>query len=367
MAGILYSIVDGYSGLGEVQAAANETPVGVFWWRIHEAFISLRCISIFSLLFGLGLWQQWQRAIDTRRSYVGPHLRRMACLIAFGIINTTFFFSAEILMVYAVLGMLILAIHRVKVPLPAVLFIASLSFLVLGPLWDIKLMGPGMPGAREAFEQIYPPERVTAIYQEGGLGESIKLRWFRYGMIYYNNGEWMRMGLTMVLLGYAAGRSGVGERLFRQPLEFRIAGTLVALPGCIFMLAGLGGFPTYATIHDGPFYFLVSSGLILSTLTLIWLFALICKTQSGEFVVKVFSPVGRQSLTTYVGGAAVFAVIFQHYGLSLYGKLHYPIPTYVAMVTYAALALFAHFWQHRYQQGPLEWLWRRLTYDRTDT
>ena len=360
--GILYSIVDGFSGAGDAQLAAEQSSRGLIAWRIHEAFISQRCIAIFSFLFGLGLWQQWNRAIEHGRPYVAQHIRRMACLAMMGGLTTTFLFSAEILLVYAIIGMGLLALHRLNPPSSGAAVIAGIIYVALGPVWDLALMGPGAANAQAAFDQAYPPERIQSIYREGSLAESIALRWKAYQMIFYINGEWMRMALSLALIGYLAGRSGWGERLFKQPRAFGSKLVIPTLLGCLFMAAGLVGVPTYATIHEGPFYFIVSLGLITSVVAQIWLFALLANTKPGKVLLGVFSPVGRLSLTTYVGGAAVFAFVFQHYGLGLYGKLSYPAPTYIAVLTYIAFMAFAFVWLKRFRLGPLEWVWRRLSY-----
>ena len=357
--GILFSIVDGFNGVGV--DAYLDSPLNLFWWRFHEAFISQRCIAIFSFLFGLGLFLQWQRASHAGRPFAAQHLRRMACLVGFGLINTTLFFSAEILLVYAVFGVLLLVLHRVD--LRVHLGLAAFVFLLWGPFQDKVIMAPIMHPEMAAFEQAYPEERITAIFRSGGLAESARLRWIEYGHIFYFNSAWMRTSLCMVLLGYAAGRSGLAMRLFSQPGQFRLAGTAIAIPGGLFMLAGLAGFPTYADIWAGTgLYLIVSLGVLLSTFTLIWLFALLCTTSAGERVLKILAPIGRQSLTTYMGGAAVFAFIFHHYGFGLFRTVEPPTPFHIAIGTYVALGVFAHLWQRRFSQGPLEWVWRTLTY-----
>ena len=79
-------------------------------------------------------------------------------------------------------------------------------------------------------------------------------------------------------------------------------------------------------------------------------------------VLHAFSCVGRMALTNYLLETVVMTSLFYYYGLGLFGTVDriYLIP--MAFGTWIALSLCSVAWLGAYKQGPLEWLWRRLSY-----
>jgi uncharacterized protein len=74
--------------------------------------------------------------------------------------------------------------------------------------------------------------------------------------------------------------------------------------------------------------------------------------------------VGRMALSNYLLQSLVCTLIFYGYGLGMFAKVRplYWIPLAVAI--YATQIPLSKWWMSRYQFGPVEWLWRTLTYGR---
>jgi uncharacterized protein len=74
------------------------------------------------------------------------------------------------------------------------------------------------------------------------------------------------------------------------------------------------------------------------------------------------APVGRMGLTNYVAQGMLIATIWYGYGLGMQGKFGSLTGLIIAIGFFALQVVYSNWWLARFQYGPLEWLWRRLTY-----
>jgi uncharacterized protein len=89
---------------------------------------------------------------------------------------------------------------------------------------------------------------------------------------------------------------------------------------------------------------------------------LMIKTDFATKLLQRFAAVGRMALTNYLMHSVILTTVFYGYGLGLYGS----VPRFQQMgfvVAVIALQLiYSSWWLARYRFGPVEWLWRSLTY-----
>ena len=76
----------------------------------------------------------------------------------------------------------------------------------------------------------------------------------------------------------------------------------------------------------------------------------------------IFAPVGRMALTNYVSQSIICTFIFYGTGLGLGGQIGPAIYFPIGIVVYCTQMVFSRYWLKYFQFGPLEWLWRILTY-----
>lgn len=79
-------------------------------------------------------------------------------------------------------------------------------------------------------------------------------------------------------------------------------------------------------------------------------------------VLRPFAAVGRMALTVYVGQSLIYTTIYYGYGFGYYGKLGPAHIAVLAPVIFAAEIAVCNWWMRRFRFGPLEWLWRSVTY-----
>ena len=78
----------------------------------------------------------------------------------------------------------------------------------------------------------------------------------------------------------------------------------------------------------------------------------------------VFASVGRMALTNYLAQGLIYAFVLFGVGpgLGLAGKIGSAAVLAICIAFFALQTAFSHWWLARYRFGPMEWLWRTLTY-----
>jgi uncharacterized membrane protein YeiB len=77
--------------------------------------------------------------------------------------------------------------------------------------------------------------------------------------------------------------------------------------------------------------------------------------------IRVLAPYGRMALSNYLMQSLICALVFFGYGLGYWG-LGRAWQLVFALVLCAGQIVLSHWWLRRYRYGPLEWLWRAITY-----
>jgi uncharacterized protein len=95
-----------------------------------------------------------------------------------------------------------------------------------------------------------------------------------------------------------------------------------------------------------------------ATVVLMW------QNAAGQQLLMPFSYVGRMALTNYLMQSLICTTIFYSYGLALYGRVGPLIDLFLAIFIYSLQVPFSKWWLSGHRFGPMEWMWRRLTYGR---
>ncbi len=95
----------------------------------------------------------------------------------------------------------------------------------------------------------------------------------------------------------------------------------------------------------------------MSTLAILFLYAPFLRRG-----LMIFGQVGRMSLTCYLLHSIIGTILFLGYGFGLAEKVQPIHVLFISFAVYALLVAFSTFWLNRYKNGPMEWIWRRLTY-----
>jgi uncharacterized protein len=339
--------------------------------RIAQAFIDIfmqgKFVTLFSFLFGLGFAVQLTRAEARGAKFMSFYPRRLAALALFGLIHGLFIWWGDILLTYALAGSLLLLFR--KRPQETLLWwagsIASLPILGVTGMFIAALLARFHPDNKPP--NLSKLQSVIAIYSHGTVPQIL-----RENVIIWKQ-ELPALGfaayaLFLFLLGMWVWRSGLLNRLGEsKPMLQRVCAWClpVGLALNVFVtLANLrpnGGKPTLigylAAILQFPAMHILSAGYASGLAVLI---------QSDVWRKRLtpFAAVGRMALTDYLTQSVLCTLFFYNYTTGLYGRVGPAIGLIPTVVLYGSQVVFSNWWLARYRFGPMEWLWRGMTYGR---
>lgn len=355
------------------QVMASAGPPDLATGLFDLVFLQGKARSAFAFLFGVGFGILMQRAQARGTGFTGFYLGRAFVLLIIGLFNLAFLYWGDILIVYALLGMVLLLFRNASQRL---LLTTGLA-LVLAP--------PVIAGLIEAATDAplpnlagLAPDAVEAGYggmapaYTGGDYWAFVLANLRY-YLFHNAGEtsyvvMYNLGvLGLFMLGLWSSRQGVFEEMERhRPLLRRLVWT--ALPiGLLLSLAHATrrlGVPA-----DGVFYGFVTAayiGLPIMAFGYLSILALYI-SRKGRWLISFFAPMGRMALTGYLASNAIGALVWYAWGLNRIsddGWMTIAGMNLFALGVFAALCVFSAVWLKYFRFGPAEWLWRSFTYGR---
>lgn len=169
----------------------------------------------------------------------------------------------------------------------------------------------------------------------------------------------------MFLIGFWFVRSGIMENTqAHSPMFKKLA--LYGLPLGVG-LGIAGSFISTAPIHGtqgDPFYpamGMLYLGNLPACLGYVSLVVLMLNSTGKFSRIKILAPYGRMALTNYLSQSIICSAVFYSYGLGYYGMQRAHQVVFVLIVVILQLA-FSHWWLSKFRYGPMEWLWRAVTY-----
>ena len=335
--------------------------------------------TIFSFLFGLSFAIQMDRAAarnrpSVARPFVGRMLWRLVLLFGIGFVHSLFY-SGDILRIYAVLGLVLLLMRRL--PNRAILVI-GLLLVFNAPMVVSRLTSLNAPpptpaqieagkAQGEAFMKMATDQ--YRIKSSGTLGEVVVMN-AKEGLVgtlffqLFTGRLFITLGLF--LLGLYAWRKGwfadstCNRRFFRQLLVWS-GGLALGSTALVLALGGVAMGPpppgwrgvvgaTAFDVHQAT----LSAFYVAAVTLLFW--------QTRARFLHSLVAVGRMGLTTYLTQTLFGVLVFLGYGLGLVGKLGMAASVGVGLLFFALQIPLANTWLSRHQFGPVEWLWRSLTF-----
>lgn len=338
-------------------------------------FVRGKFYSLFSLLFGIGF-----AIILARNEKLGVNplpifYRRLTILALIGAAHLFFVWDGDILLFYALIGFILPLFRRrsdrTLLITAGLLLLAPLLFdtlRVLLQLHETDFLYQLAQGIDHRNGLPMDDSISLYLYRPGG-GWQEWMNWqqtgylYRYAYLLEDNRFFKVLG--MFLLGLYAGRKAIYRRLADFiPLLKRVCcwGFVVGLPGSI----GLAVFELdgYSLLHpagllDTLCYVVGVPPLCLAyvaSLCLLW------QKRRGRRFWKLFGPVGRMALSNYLLQSGLGIALFYSVGLGLGGRLGPTLFLPLALSIFAFQLLFSRWWFCYFNFGPLEWIWRQLTY-----
>jgi uncharacterized protein len=328
-----------------------------------------KAMSIFSFLFGLGFGVQMLRAEDRGVAIAPIYRRRLLVLFGIGVLHATLLWYGDILHAYALLGFLLLAFHQRG---DRTLLVCAALLVLLAPSimfnWSLLTGTSQHPAAaQQGFETV--SAAILAAFQSGGYAQIVRanVSFLWAGYVEYTRFvlSWDLPIFGFFLLGFWAARRRLFEQVGAHRALFRW-GAFLALPLGFALFALMGVMTKGMTPETAPVWVvltvhaLFTSSLGLSALGYIAATTLLLEKARVRKLLSAFAPAGRMALTNYLAQTVICLGIF--YGGGLVGHIG-PAPTVaIAFLIFPAQMLYSRWWLARYRFGPMEWLWRSVTY-----
>lgn len=308
---------------------------------------------LFSFLFGWGFAVQMASADRAGVAGHGRFVRRLLGLGLIGGAHATLVFFGDILVLYALLGLPLLALHRVSarrlmgLAVGAVV-VGALALLIVAA--EVQEPMTPLPGA-------YAGPGYLGTFQDG-VAKRLE-DWLQvFPFIALFNGP---IAFAAFCAGLAASKVG-----FFEPRNTTYQGVARRLP----LLLGIGlvlnlfyALSVDGALGTGPTAALAFASLAVGgpMLAVVYLIGTVELARRGALSASTLAA-GRMSLTAYVLEGLLAGLIFNGYGLGLYGSVGALGCLAIAVVIYATTHSIAAFWLARFAQGPLEVLLRAITH-----
>jgi uncharacterized protein len=388
--GILLMNITGFAfpwnGDSDLASAASIADPNLAVWLATSVLFAGKMRATFSMLFGAGIVLFTTRAEERQGGSASSELyyRRLFWLLAIGFLHARFLWDGDILYEYAVGGFLLYPLRKLP---PRALLLAGLLLLLIGALgaipgnWEteekrlaaaeanaVQAAGDTLTAKQRDAEEEWasmmryrkPNEtqiaKDIADHQQGYW--SLVLR--RQG----NSGFWSSWDTaSMMLLGMGLMKLGVLSAA--RSRRFYLAMMLLGYSAGLL----INGYTAYRTMESKfePIsmwwnFTTYDAGRLTMALGHIGLIVLIFQVGWLRWLTSRLAAIGQMALTNYLMQSLICTTIFYGYGFGLYGKLERYQLYFVVMGVWILQLLLSPIWLRYFRFGPMEWLWRSLTY-----
>lgn len=372
--GILAMNVQSYSMISAayLNPAANDklAGVGLPVWLVTHVFFDTKFMSIFSMLFGAGMALMAERAASRGVSATGVHYRRQFWLLVLGLAHAHLIWYGDILVPYALCGFILYSLRNVR---PRRLIVAGFAMTSVTVVFFLftGLSIPQMPAdVQDAMAGDWAPpiaafEAEVAAYTAGWLEQmpyrsanALELETALFLLFFFwRSGGLMLVGMGLFKLGVLSARS--------SPAFYRRLATAGLGLGFPLVIAGVlfnhrHDFAVEHSMFQGALFNYVGSlGVFLGYTALAML-----AVQNGWLprLQHRLQAAGRMAFTNYITQSVICTLIFYGHGLGLFERVDRLSQIAIVVAIWVLQLLWSPWWLARFRFGPLEWLWRSLTY-----
>lgn len=355
------------------EALTRSMPTADIDWVIRYFLYILvdgKFYTLFSLLFGIGFSIIIANATQKQKNGFKLFYRRMSVLMMIGFLHLMFIWSGDILLLYAVLGLI----------LPLFRNVSNRGLLISS---SVLLLFPVVVDALTVWSGVNPAAGVIGVQQYFcrlvGIDDANFGTWLRdadsYAKVFdfLMQGAFVRMQefiegnrafkvLGLFVLGFYIGRNRIYANLeANKRLLKRVAayGFLIGLPtSLVFAWSALHGHPWGLIAHSAIYTIsVVPLGLAYGAAICLWY-----QRKERQTIFKYLAAPGKMALTNYVGQSVLGMFLFYGIGWGWGADMGLVNVELIAIGVYLLQMVCSYAWLSYCQFGPLEWGWRMLTY-----
>ena len=340
-----------FTNINGLFGALNSTTPQPLAERMIVALSQGKFLALLSLIFGVGLALQLDSARRRNQRWPGPYIRRMLLLLLDGAINFLLIAEFDVLMGYAITGLIVsyLVLTKPRTQRIAIITLGTIHVALLSLIaWAAEFYSGGTG-------DIPTSAHVNTPYAHGSFLDLVLFRLNNAALFRSESILIAALTIAMFLLGvrlYEARVFNPEATSLRKKLLLIGA---VALP--IDLALGIAG----------------NTGLVLleryvvAPFTAMGLLALIIEAcqrlGTTNLTGRLLQNVGRTALSCYLLQNLLGGIFFYRWGFGLVNHVQsWRIPATMLgyIVIAAAVVMFANLWLRRFSTGPVEWLWKKM-------
>lgn len=372
--GILMVNIQSFSMPGA--AYLNPTSFGDFsgvnlWtWLVTHIFFDQKFMTLFSILFGAGVLLFCQNAEAKGQSAGKLHYTRTFWLLIFGLLHGYLFWYGDILYAYAMCGFIIYlfrnrSIKALLITCGILLLISSLYSLGMGAIME-HIPDSEKTALLEAWNpnDAHEAKEITA-YANGfltGIAHRAEETFFMQTYVFLTMFIWR--GTAMMLLGMALFKSGFFHLKWQSKSYLKLIAVCLPL-GLTLVLLGVQAnlkheFSLEFSMFIGSQFNYWASVLV----ALSYAAGIMLLVNSGSLTAlqNRLAAIGKTAFSNYILHTLVFTTIFYGYGFGLFADIERWQQLLMVIAMWTLQLWLAPVWLKRFRFGPLEWVWRNLTY-----
>ncbi|WP_338241215.1 DUF418 domain-containing protein [Aurantiacibacter hainanensis] len=348
-------------------------------WVAQFVLVDGKMRGLFTLLFGAGMALFMERAWE-RGAEVGLQGRRLAWLLLFGLVHFYLIWRGDILILYSISGFASLLFIRMTagklltLGLIGYVIGALIYALAIGSAWLIADTAVGDAAGEDAQSSIAEAKQANleddrveiSIMTEGSYAEFVGHNFSEHltdpldtlFLMVFETVPLTLIGMAFYRFGWFSPGGATGKR--------RAWGWGLLLGGAgLTLLMALWvkdeGFTYWGTVSAmASFSMLPRLPMVIGLALLLALYG----NHASGWLAERLSAAGRAAFTNYIGTSVLMMLIFHPWAGGLWGELTRPELYLVVALGWAVMLAWSKPWLARYRYGPLEWLWRCLTYGR---
>ena len=363
-----------HTGVMATESQLVALPTAPWDFALHDVLrwlVTDKANTTFAFLFGLGFYLQMRRLESRGITFERIYRRRLSVLLVIGVLNLYLLWTWDILHLYALAGFVLLALRGVSNRTLVVLGILCTAFGRTAQKTLSEFAGAATwTGAPDP----YADPAILARQHLSGQGDYTGLVANFFDWVWV---DYLSSGLLVGWLLYALGRFLIGAWVGRHEWIERARDFLPgwrrvtqwALPGGLILEGAAVLLKESPLLTDFAHREFVSNVVHLVAVPMlatgyVGAAVVLFQDERGRRLLAPFADVGRMALTNYLtqGFIVAFVLFGVGPGLGLAGRIGTCALTGIVIVAYGLQLLFSRWWLARFDYGPMEWVWRALTY-----
>ena len=343
-----------------------ENAVDATFYKWMMALAADKFIFLFSFLFGYAFWMLQGKFPGDDKGFSHFYVRRMLSLGLIGLLHIIFLWAGDILFMYSLLGLVLLLIRKFKNT--TLLSLALISYFFTAGLLALRVWFPYLPDPVTTLTNLSMKD-VTEVYANGNFFDIMLMRINEYiifrniNLLYY-----VPKIFSLFILGFLSGRMYFMNEI-KQRLGFFTSITVVFLIAGLLLTFKLETILMLFSHPDSAFYmsiyiFIYESGNFFLGFGYLLLILLWSHKMWGLKILDPLKYAGRMALTNYLMQSLIFTTIFYAYGFGLFAQVRPWQFLLWGLLVFIIQVIISKIWLTWFRFGPLEYIWRRMTYGR---